>query len=169
MSIKSILLESAAVVVVLIGGAYLMMRRHGISVELTRHSGTSRKAEAVEAQETLQRLAADPKLTVVWQRSENLGGKRNPIVLCVLKRPIVSILVKPIAPAGAIGRRSLLERLDSVDVEPVPYSKAELPSLIAEIAAVQKNNPSSPFSNDLKELLVALKRKEPPETEVVFY
>ena len=31
----------------------------------------------------------------------------------------------------------LLQRLDTVDVEPVPYDKTELPNLIAEIAAVQ--------------------------------
>lgn len=165
---KYIMVVSAAVAIVLIGGAYLAVRKYGIRVELTRNLEANQKAEILQAHENLQRLASDPKLTVVWQRSENLGEKRDPIVLCVLKRPIVAMLVNATGSTEAAGR-PLLERLDSVDVEPVPYSKKELPTLISEIAAVQRGNPLSPFSGDLNELLAALKKEGPPETEVVFY
>ncbi|MGC1903799.1 MAG: hypothetical protein WA715_08270 [Candidatus Acidiferrum sp.] len=168
MPMKLVLAESAVAAVFLTGGTYLMIRRHGVKIELTRHSEANRKAEALEAQETLQRLAANPKLTVVWQRSGKLEGKRNPIVLCVLKRPIVGLLVRP-SGSTETGGRPLLQKLDSVDVEPVLYSRSELPSLISEIAAVHRDDPSSPFSGDLNELLAALKTEGPPETELAFY
>ena len=145
-----------------------MMRKYGLKVELARNSEANRTKESHDAGEVLRQLAADPKLTVVWQRSEKVGGKRAPIILCKLKRPIVGILVRPSTPSEA-GSRPFFERLYSVDVEPVLYSKAELPGLISEIAAVQRDNSTSPFSVDLSELLAALRREGPPESDVVFY
>lgn len=168
MNMKSALVLLACVGGVLAGWAYLVMRKHGVRVELTRNSTANRKAEALEAQKTLQRLAADPKLTVVWQRAKSLEGKRDPVVLCALKRPVLWMLVRPSGSSEAADRL-LLQRLDSVDVEPVSYGKEEIPGLITEIAAVRRGNPSSPFSEDLLELWAALKREVPPGTEVAFY
>jgi hypothetical protein len=48
-----------------------------------------------------------------------VGGKRNPVVLCVLSRHVLGMLVKPTDSSQA-ANQPLLQRLDTVDVEPVP-------------------------------------------------
>jgi hypothetical protein len=169
MRLQSILITSAVVLLALGVGAVLVARKYRIlGVELTRNAEANSKSREQKAHETLRRLAADPKLTVVTQRSQDVGGKRNPVVLCVLSRHVLGMLVKPTDSAQA-ANQPLLQRLDTVDVEPVPYEKTELPNLIAEITAVQGDNPSSPLTTDLTKLLASLQKENAPGYEVVFY
>jgi hypothetical protein len=169
MRIQSILITSAVVLLVLGIGAVLVARKYKIlGVELTRNAEANGRAREQQAHETLQKLAADPKLTVVRQRSQDVGGKMNPVVLCVLSRHVLGMLVKPTDSTQA-ANQPLLQRLDTVDVEPVPYDKTELPSLIAEIAAVQGGNPPAALASDLNKLVAILQKEKTPGSEVVFY
>jgi hypothetical protein len=169
MRLQTVLITSAVTLLVLGAGAVLMARKYRIlGIELTRNSEANSRAREQKAHETLQRLAADPKLTVVTQRAQEVGGKRNPVVLCVLSRHLLGMLVKPNDSVQA-ANQPLLQRLDTVDVEPVPYEKTELPNLIAEIAAIRGDNPSSPLASDLNELLASLQKENAPGYEVVFY
>jgi hypothetical protein len=169
MRLQSILVTSAVTLLVLGTGAVLVARKYRIlGVELTRNAEANSRAREQKAHETLQRIASNPKLTVVTQRSQDVGGKRNPVVLCMLSRHVLGMLVKPTDSAQA-ANQPLLQRLDTVDVEPVSYEQTELPNLIAEIAAVQSDNPLSPFASDLNKLLASLHKENEPGYEVVFY
>jgi hypothetical protein len=166
MRLQSMLITSAVVLLVLGAGAVLVARKYKIlGVELTRNADANSRARELQAHETLQRLAANPKLTVVRQAlPQDQGRGKKTVVLCVLSRHIVPALLESADPS-----QPLLNQLESVDVEPVPYDKTELPALIAEITAAQKRNPSLALAGDFKELLAALEKETDPRSQVVFY
>ena len=158
-------------IMVLTGGTctFLAARKYGIGLELTRNAAANQKARASQGNAYLQTLAANPKLTVVRQSvSAYRGGKRNPTTLCVLNRHILSVLSNS-ASASSSTARPLLSRLESVNIEPVAYDRAEVPSLITELTAVNNSNPSSAFAGDLKNLITGLEQGNNQASEVVFY
>ena len=166
MRLQSILVPSAVALLVLGAGAVLVARKYRIlGVELTRNAEANSRARELRAHEVLQRLAANPKLTVVRQvLPQDQGRGKKTVVLCVLSRHIVPALLE-----SANLSQPLLNQLESVDVEPVPYNKAELPALIAEITAAQKRNPSPALTGDFNELLATLEKETDPHSQVVFY
>jgi hypothetical protein len=160
------IIATLAIVVVIV--AALAARKQGFGLELTRNAGTHRRTRELQGNAHLHMLAANPKLTVVRQAIfPDPSGKRNPVTLCILNRHILSIL--SISSDSPLSGRPLLERLESVNIEPVAYDHTELPALIAELAAVSNAAPSSAFRNDLNTLLVGLQKGDQPGSEIVFY
>jgi hypothetical protein len=170
MRIQPIFVVSAIALVAVSACAVLVARKYKlIGVELTQNAEANRRVRELEAHATLQRLAANPKLTVVRQAlSRDQGRSRKTEVLCVISRHIVPVLLKSADPSQP-PNQPLLKQLESIDVEPVPYDKTELPALIAEIDAAQKRNPSPALADDFKELLGALENKTYSSSQVVFY
>ena len=169
MRIQSIFVASAVAFLALDACAFLAARKYGIGVELTRNAYANSRARELQAHETLQRLAADPKLTVVRQAlPQGQGRGKKTVVLCVLSRHIVPALLKSADPSQP-PNQPFIEQLESIDVEPVLYSKTELPALIAEIAAAQKRNSSPALAGDFSELLAVLQKETDPRSQVVFY
>ena len=169
MRLQSIFVASLVVFLALGAGVVLVVRKYRImGIGLTRNAEANSRARAVRAHETLQRLASNPKLTVVRQTlPEDQGRGKKAVVLCVLSRHIVPVLLKAADPSQPLN--PLIEQLESIDVEPVPYDNAELPALIAEIAAAKKRNTSQALAGDFNELLAALERETDPRSQVVFY
>lgn len=147
---------------------YLIARKYGVSVVLTRNAAANARSRKSEADELLQRLAADPKLTIGSQTVNGAKRGKKPLVLAVVSRHVLPLLVHAAAPAGS-GAYPLLERLGDVDVESVSYQNAEIPSLISELVALQSEHQTSTLSEDLMMLIEGLKQVKDQGAEVIFY
>lgn len=162
MRIQTIIFSCIAACFVLCLCFFLFAHQRGWSIELTRNSDANRKARALQAQETLRRLAASPELTIV--RAE---PHRQSVVLCVVSRHIVSALLNSVDPS--IPRnRTLIGKLENVDVEPVPYENAELPALISEISAAEAKNDSPALAGDFGQLISTLQKEKGAGSQIVF-
>jgi len=166
---QSILAVSAVAFVALFVFALLMARKYGIGIELTRNADANRRAMEQQAHETLQRLAANPRLTVARQAlPQDQERSKKAVVLCVISRHIVSLLLKQ-PDSSQEASESLIERLQTVDVEPASYEATELPALIAGIVAAQNKNPSPALRSDFDELIETLERENDRGSRVVIY
>ena len=170
MRVYSIIVTSVLTLLAVSACAFLVARKYGIGVELTRNADANKRSRELRAYETLQRLAADPKLTVVRQPSpQDLAGGKKPVVICVVSRNILVTLVKTSDSSKLPAQQPLIVRLETVDVEPVAYDKAELSELIAEIAAVRGESSSSNLTGDLSKLLGSLEKENDQGSGIIFY
>lgn len=162
MRIQTVIFSCIAVCLVFILCFVLSAHRRGLRIELTRNAEANHKARESRAQETLRRLAANPELKVVRE-----GPHKQPVVLCVISRNIVSALLKSVDPSIPINR-TLVGQLENVDVEPVPYNNAELPKLISEIAVAREKNLTPNLASDFNQLITTLQKEIGSGTQILF-
>jgi hypothetical protein len=126
MSLRSIAIVSSVGVFVLGENGFLLARRYGVKVELTRNADANRRLRELQADELLRQIAANPKITVATRATPrgSLGVRKKSTVLCILDRRILSVLV------GRSGERPLLERLETIDVESALHKREEIGALI---------------------------------------
>lgn len=168
MRMSSIVVISFAGLFAAITCGYLIARKYGVSVELTRNATAKARAKDAEANALLRKLAADLKLTVGNQTTIDAERGKKPLVLAVVSRRILSILVNPTGNTVS-GAHSLLQKLGEVDVEPVSYSKREIPALISELMAIQSEHQTPALNGELATLIEGLKQGGDKGSEIIFY
>ena len=169
MRLSSIVVISVVGLLAIVSCGFLIARKYGASVELTRNAAANARSRETQARNVLQQLAAAPKLTVGSRTVSGAQRGEKPRVLAVVSRHVLPLLVPTREPGRPVDH-PLLERLENVDVESVSYDRRELPALLAELTNVRTGNSSSALDGDLKALIESLEEGGDEEaSQIVFY